>query len=68
VPRGDVTFFRGGKRLAKVALVDGTATLRLKSTQSLSKSFIVQYGGDADFTASTSAKVVPTKKSLKQPD
>ena len=65
VPAGAVTYFRGSRRVARVALVNGTASLTLKSNRSLNKSFIVQYSGDADFNVSKSPKVVPTKKSLK---
>ena len=64
VPGGVVTYFRKSHRLARVALVDGSATLKLRPKQSLNKSFSVEYSGDTNFNASGSPSVVPIKKSL----
>jgi trimeric autotransporter adhesin len=65
VPTGVVTYFRRGHVVASEALVDGTASLTLKAAKALNKGFTVEYSGDAEFDLSASAKVTPTKKSLK---
>ena len=48
-----------------MALSGGRAELTLKVNQALKKPLTVQYGGDGNFGASTSAPVVLTRKSLK---
>lgn len=64
VPTGTVTFFRKGHRLKATVLSNGTAVVNLKLNQALKKSFTVQYGGDANFRAGTSAPLVVTRASL----
>ena len=60
VPTGAVTYFRKARRIPSVALSGGRAELTLKVNQALKKPLTVQYGGDANFSASTSAPVVLT--------
>jgi hypothetical protein len=65
VPTGTVTYFREARQIQLTALSGGRAELTLKVNQALKKPFTVQYGGDGNFSASTSAPVVLTRKSLK---
>jgi autotransporter-associated beta strand protein len=65
VPTGAVTYFRKARRIQSVALSGGRAELTLKVNQALKQPLTVQYGGDGNFSASTSAPVVLTRKSLK---
>jgi MBG domain (YGX type)/YDG domain/Bacterial Ig-like domain (group 3) len=65
VPTGVVTYYRKSHLVASEALVDGSASLTLKAAKALNKGFTVDYSGDTEYDASASAKVTPTKKSLK---
>jgi hypothetical protein len=67
VPTGAVTYLRKGRPFRTVALSGGRADLTLSKNQALHKNFTVRFGGDADFTASSSSSVVPTPRSLAIP-
>ncbi len=66
-PSGAVTYLRKGRPFRTVALSGGRAELTLRTNQALHKKFTVQFGGDADFNASSSSSVVPTPRSLAIP-
>ena len=59
VPTGVVTYYRKGHPIAKVTLVNGSASLTLKPRQSLNKPFMVEYSGDSDLTVSSVAERRP---------
>jgi hypothetical protein len=55
VPTGSVTFFDGSASLGAVTLTAGAAALSTSSLASGTHTITAQYGGDANFTASTSS-------------
>src|SRR5439155_23089765 len=59
-PPGTVTFRDGSATLGTAALSNGTATLTASSLGVGSHALSAVYGGDARFTASTSAPVTQT--------
>ena len=64
-PTGTVTFFDGGASIGSATLgSSGTVTLQLNSMTSGSHTLTAQYGGDSNFSLSTSSPVAETVNSL----
>ncbi len=60
-PTGTVTFYNGGMQIGSpVALVNGTATIHPPHLPVGSDSITAVYGGDTDYTTSTSAPITQT--------
>ena len=57
LPTGTVNFYQGQTLAGSATLSNGTATFALSAAPTASASFSVQYGGDGNFTASSSNPV-----------
>jgi hypothetical protein len=55
VPTGSVSFLDSGIKVGSATLVNGSATTTIASASAGAHSYTVQYGGDANFLASTSS-------------
>ena len=61
-PTGSVTFMDGSAKLGTATLSSGRATIKTSSLAVGSQSITVVYGGDPNFTSSTSAALTQTVK------
>ncbi|MGO9809269.1 MAG: Ig-like domain repeat protein, partial [Isosphaeraceae bacterium] len=59
-PTGTVTFYDGSTSLGSATLSNGTATLTTSALGARSHSITASYGGDTDFTGSTSTAITQT--------
>src|SRR5262249_30532291 len=65
VPLGTVRYFRNGHKLKAKSLANGAASVKLPLDQALNKSFLIKYGGEPNFGASSSASLVITRRLLR---
>jgi hypothetical protein len=64
-PTGTVTYFVNGRSIASRTLNNGTASITITARKALKKTVSVTYGGDANFSGSSSPRQVVTTGGLK---